>query len=89
MFLEHGLSIANTAALHTAANFGHLDTMRLLIQRGADINEVIPAWNNWTPLHFAAWGDEVDAMALLEEHGTRTDLETKDGKTPAQLLKDV
>lgn len=86
MLLDHGLPVAHNGALHSAAGVGHLDTMRLLMQHGADVDEVI--WGNWTPMHFAAWRGRVDAMKLLEHNGARSDLKDKDGKTPAQLLQE-
>lgn len=88
MLLEHGAPIAHTAALHTAARFGRLDTMRLLMQHGADVDEVIIEWHYWTPMHFAASRGIVDAMKLLEGTGARLDLKDEDGKTPAQLLEE-
>jgi hypothetical protein len=88
MLLERGTPIAGTAALHTAAGFGQLDTMRLLIQHGADLEEVVSGWKGWTPMHFAASDGNVDAMELLEQHGARTDSKDADGKTPAQLLEE-
>jgi ankyrin repeat protein len=80
--------IAGTAALHTAARFGQLETMRLLMQYGADLEEVVPGWGNWTPMHFAASTGKVDAMKLLEQQGARKDSKDEDGKTPAQVLED-
>ncbi|KAL5392094.1 hypothetical protein PMIN06_004404 [Paraphaeosphaeria minitans] len=88
ILLEHGMPIANTAALHIAAYAERLDTMRLLMDQGAELNEVISDCNNWTPMHLAAWKGGVDAMKLLEERGARSDLVDTDGKTPAQVLKD-
>lgn len=88
MLLDHGVPIAHTAALHTAARYGYLDTMRLLMDRGADVNEVMPNWANWTPMHFAASKGSVDAMKLLEQNGARSDLKDEDGKTPAQMLEE-
>jgi ankyrin repeat protein len=88
MLLKHGLPIADTGALHAAARSGQLDTMRLLIEHGADLNEVIPTWSNWTPMHFAASRSKVDAMKLLEHSGARSDLKDDDGKNPAQLLEE-
>lgn len=88
MLLEHGLPIAHTGAIHSAARRGHLDTMRLLMEHGADLNEVLPNWANWTPMHFAASKGQVDAMKLLEHSGARSDLKDVNGKTPAQLLEE-
>ncbi len=88
MLLERGVPVAHNGALHTAAHRRHLDTMRLLMQHGADVNEVLSNWRNWTPMHFAASKGEVDAMKLLEHSGAQSDLKDVDGKTPAQLLKE-
>ena len=86
MLLERGVPVANTGALHSAASAGRLDTMELLMQHGADVNEVI--WRNWTPMHFAAWRGRVEAMKLLEDSGARSDAKDEDGKTPAQVLEE-
>ncbi|KAJ8070656.1 hypothetical protein OCU04_001027 [Sclerotinia nivalis] len=98
LLLKHGVSVACSGALHTAAELGALDTMRLLMQHGADVNEVLPAdtltryYNSlhpiWTPMHFAASGGQVDAMKLLESNGARSDAKDGNGKTPAQLLEE-
>ncbi|KAI7777895.1 hypothetical protein LA080_002947 [Diaporthe eres] len=89
MLLECGLPVAQTAALHTAACCGQLDTMRLLMDHGADLDEVLPnsSWFNWTPMHFAASRGRVDAMKLLEHSGARSELKDVNGRTPAQLLE--
>lgn len=89
ILLERGLPIPESAALHSAASCGHLDTMRLLIEHGADVSEVLPnsGWFSWTPMHFAATRGRADAMKLLEDSGARSDLKDKKGRTPAQLLE--
>jgi hypothetical protein len=98
LLLKHGVSVACSGALHTAANRGALDTMRLLMQHGADVNELLPAdtlaqfekslHSSWTPMHFAASSGQVDAMKLLESNGARSDVKDVNGKTPAQLLEE-
>lgn len=87
ILLGSGLPIAKSGALHNAATHGHLDTMRLLIEHGADVNEVMPngSFYDWTPMHFAAIRDNVDVMKLLEDNGARYDLEDLMGRTPRQL----
>lgn len=82
------MELAGTAALHSAARIGSLDTMQLLMQHGAEVNETMPNWSQWTPMHFAASKGQVDAMELLEENGARLDVEDKHGKTPEQLLEE-
>ncbi|KAF7864568.1 hypothetical protein EAF04_006700 [Stromatinia cepivora] len=98
LLLKHGVSVACSGALHTAAELGALDTMRLLMQHGADVNELLPAdtltphhnslYPTWTPMHFAASVGQVDAMKLLESNGARSDAKDGNGKTPAQLLEE-
>jgi RNA polymerase sigma factor (sigma-70 family) len=55
--------------LALAAHFGHLDVMRLLIDRGADVNRVATHRLAVTPLHAALFGRQVGAALLLIERG--------------------
>jgi RNA polymerase sigma factor (sigma-70 family) len=55
--------------LALAAHFGHLEVMRLLIDRGADVNCVATHRIAVTPLHAALFGRQVDAALLLIERG--------------------
>jgi ankyrin repeat protein len=88
ILLKHGAPIAHTGALHTAARLGQLDTMRLLMEHGADVNEILANWDGWTPTHFAASKGQVDVMKLLEEHGAHSDVKDVKGRTAAQLLEE-
>lgn len=97
LLLVHGVSVAGSGALHLAGEVGALDTVGLLIQHGADVNEQLteerlPVHNrtlyaSWTPLHFAASGGQVNAMKLLESHGARPGVKDENERTPAQLLE--
>jgi len=53
--------------LHVAAFEGHLEVMKLLLDRGADVNGV--AFNNSTALHWAAGAGQVEAARLLLDRG--------------------
>ncbi|KAK6422612.1 hypothetical protein LTR95_016657 [Oleoguttula sp. CCFEE 5521] len=97
VLFKQGFTVAGSGALHSAAELGRLDVMRLLLEHDADVNDLLPekglimAKDNvllasWTPMHFAASGGELGAMTLLEEHGANSRAEDKDGRTPAQLL---
>jgi ankyrin repeat protein len=61
--------------------------MRVLMQYGADVSEVLYSWRSWTSMHFAASNGEVDALKLLKRYGARSDLKDDNGKTPGQLLR--
>src|SRR5688572_12026039 len=55
--------------LALAAHFGHLEVMRLLLDRGADANRVATHRLAVTPLHAALFGRQVGAALLLIERG--------------------
>ena len=55
--------------LALAAHFGHLEVMRLLIDRGADVNRMATHRIGVTPLHAALFGRQVEAALLLIERG--------------------
>ena len=73
--LERDASLLDTDSpegftpLSLAAHFGHLEVMRLLIDRGADVNRVATHRIGVTPLHAALFGRQVDAALLLIERG--------------------
>ena len=48
--LEPGLT-----ALHLAAEFGHVEIARLLLEHGADVNARASGVKDMTPLHIAIW----------------------------------
>ena len=59
--------------LHKAAYYsGAPGVISSLISRGADVNAVDKG--NWTALHLAARNGHVEAMRLLLDAGTRTDV---------------
>ena len=61
--------------LHFAAFFGHLDACRLLLDRGAPVNEHAPGFNDVAPINSAAANDMkpnetcTAIVRLLLEHG--------------------
>ena len=59
--------IVRTHALMVAAAFGHVDTVRALIERGADVNA--KDLTGWTPLHAAAFKGNMQIIRLLLEKG--------------------
>lgn len=66
-------------ALALAAQLGHVEIVRLLLDAGEDPNRYNPAGlhAHGTPLHHAAGGGHLDVVRLLVERGARLDLEDK------------
>lgn len=67
-------------ALMMAALRGHVDWMERLLAKGAR-----PDRDGWTPLHYAATGPEVRAVALLLDRGVRIDAVSPNGSTALMM----
>ena len=63
-------------ALSSAANFGHVEIVRLLLDAGEDPDRYNPVGghSHTTPLHQAALGGHEEVVRLLVERGARLDL---------------
>ncbi len=63
-------------ALALAAQFGHAEIVRLLLDAGEDPNRYNPigVHSHSTPLHQAAVNGHMDVVRLLVEHGARLDI---------------
>lgn len=69
--------------LMLAAIKGHVQAVRTLIARNADVNK-----KGWTPLHYAASGtgpEQVEIIALLLEHHAYIDAASPNGTTPLMM----
>jgi len=64
-------------ALASAADFGHVEIVRLLLDAGEDPNRYNPigGHSHTTPLHQAAGGGHDEVVRLLVERGARLDLQ--------------
>lgn len=89
--LNAGAKIPQSVALHAAANFGRVDSMELLLEHGADVNEVPfkdeRLWKDWCykpPLHFATSLRNMESVKWLLDHGADPAIKDREGKT---LLK--
>lgn len=67
-------------ALMYAALQGELETVKLLIARGAQVNHP-----GWTPLHYAASGGQLSVVQLLLEHHAYIDAASPNGTTPLMI----
>ena len=70
----------NETPLMLAAINNQLDLAKVLIARGADVNQP-----GWTPLHYAASKGHVEMMRLLIEHHAYLDAESPNGTTPLMM----
>jgi len=63
-------------ALALAAQHGHLNVLRLLLDAGEDPNRYNPEGyhSHSTPLHQAVWSDHAGVVRLLVEQGARLDI---------------
>ena len=66
--------------LMMAALKGHLDMVKKLVERDADVNKP-----GWAPLHYAATSGHLAVMELLLEHHAFIDAESPNGTTPLMM----
>ena len=66
--------------LMLAALRGQLDLVKKLVERDADVNKT-----GWTPLHYAATGGHLRAMAFLIGAGADVNAESPNGTTPLMM----
>lgn len=67
---------AGHTPLHCAAQYGHVDSIRFLLSRGANISA--EGKHGHTPLHFAAQNGHVDAIKCL--HSLGADINAKNNR---------
>ena len=71
--------------LHEAALKNHTSVIRLLLDRGANINARDA--ENQTALHKAAWNNCTSAMLLLLDRGAHHNAKTVSNQTPLDLAR--
>ncbi|KAH0554137.1 hypothetical protein KQX54_007900 [Cotesia glomerata] len=86
--LKNMITLNNNLMLNHVIRAGNLEEVKLLIERGVDINK--PGRHSWTPLHMAAWGGQYQILKILIKNGaivdsTLFDASIKPGWTPLHL----
>jgi ankyrin repeat protein len=69
--------------LYLAIAGGNIDIVKLLITKGADVNKA--AYAGFTPLHYAAYNNQLKIAILLIDYGADVDAEDNQGKTPLDI----
>ena len=73
-------TVKDESPLMLAALRGHLELVKKLIDRGADVNKT-----GWTPLHYAATNGHLEIINLLLEKHAYIDAESPNGTTPLMM----
>ena len=93
MLLEYGSDVnfadeEGQTSLHRCCEYGYVESARLLLEHGAEI-DVVETSMGWTPLHHAVTSpplDGVDLSTLLLSRGANFLLEDNEGKSPLSLV---
>jgi len=82
----HATNAQRVAPLHAAAAVVDRETMRLLLERGADANA--RQQSDYTALHTAAGRGDIESATLLLAHGADRELRGSDGKSPLDVARE-
>jgi hypothetical protein len=74
-----------TALFHAVVMAGSTQVIKLLLDRGANVNAVDKG--GFTPLHFAAERGVVEIVTMLLEKGAKPDVKTDLGQKPIECTK--
>ncbi len=76
------------AAIHGAVEHGHMSMLRVMIEKGVDVNLTMdePGEAGMTALHIACMEGNVEAVELLMASGADDTMKTLQGNTPAHLV---
>ncbi|XP_037804224.1 ankyrin-3-like [Penaeus monodon] len=69
--------------LHLAADGGHVEIVKILLQSGAD--KEAKNYEGMTPLHLASWGGHAEVIEVLLQKGANGNARTDEGMTAIHL----
>lgn len=70
-----------------AVGRGHLEMVKYLVEKGADVNAKAEFCRD-TALHSAAAGGNLEMVKYLVEHGADVNAKDDDGRTPADVARE-
>ena len=76
---KHRNSVGDSPLMFAALG-GNLDVVRLLVDRGAEINQ-----SGWTALHYCAWIGQTEVCKFLLDKGADIDAVSANGTTPLMM----
>lgn len=76
------------AAVHLAAKYGHVGMLKIMIEKGVDINLTNDSSTDggMTPLHIACLKGHTDMVKILIAAGADDTIKTLNGDTPAHIV---
>jgi ankyrin repeat protein len=80
--------VGGLTALHFAARQGSLESVKALVEGGADVNQVSPA-DNASPMLIATVNGQFDTASYLLDKGADPNLRTEAGATPLYAALNV
>lgn len=82
----YGINNAGTALAH-AITHEHLEIVKLLLERGANVDKVCTGEHRLRPLHLAAMSGNIEIVTLLLKYGAPRSTISKDGRLPQDFAK--
>ena len=78
MGIEINLTANGKSCLHIAADYGHLNLCKTLINE-YNVDKQVPDNDGWTALHYSAKNDSYEIVKYFTNMGIEINLKTKDG----------
>ena len=89
--LRYGVSVDVNAtyytALHRATLHNHIDVVKLLLLKGADVNKQDLGRDNDAPLHNAARNNNTEVAWLLVNNGADINIRNNHNQTPLDVAR--
>ncbi|KAJ4470237.1 ankyrin repeat-containing domain protein [Lentinula aciculospora] len=89
LLVEHGALVQRSGALALAARKGRVDTVRLLIELGEDVNDTGPGLVPVFPAHCAVKYRQLEVLKVLVVHGANLDLRDSKDRTVLMLADEM